>query len=106
MSKFGDYLTNDQAREILLNTPGAREEYERLGPRYEVISRIIGGRIAKGWTQADLARAVGRHKQSITRLESGEQDPKLSTLVLVFRALDLPLEDVFRGVDKAVGQAS
>lgn len=106
MSKHDDYISNDEAVDLLLDTPGARTEYDVLGPRYEIISRIVGARIAKGWTQADLANAVGRHKQSITRLESGTQDPRLSTLVVVCQALELPLADVFHGVDDSTSRAS
>jgi DNA-binding XRE family transcriptional regulator len=105
MTKYNDYISNDKAVDVLLDTPGAKAEHERLGPRYEIINRIVAARIAKEWTQADLARALGRHKQSITRLESGTQDPRLSTLVAVCQALNLPLADVFRGVD-ATGKAS
>jgi len=93
MSKHDKYISNDDAVELLLNSPQARAEYDRLESRYAIISRIVGARIAKGWTQADLAQAVGRHKQSITRLESGTQDPRLSTLIVVCQALDLPLAD-------------
>ena len=106
MSKHDKYISNDDAVELLLNSPQARAEYDRLESRYAIISRIVGARIAKGWTQADLAQAVGRHKQSITRLESGTQDPRLSTLIVVCQALDLPLADIFRGIDDAASKAS
>jgi DNA-binding XRE family transcriptional regulator len=78
-------------KQFLEEDPEFRAEYERLGPRFELISAIIGARIKKGWTQTDLAKACGSSQSAIARLESGEHDPKWSTAVHALRALGLDI---------------
>ncbi|MBC7645108.1 MAG: helix-turn-helix transcriptional regulator [Thermoleophilia bacterium] len=76
-------------RDEMLADPAARAEYERLAPRYELISAIIGARKVRGWTQTDLAEACGASQSAIARLESGDHDPKWSTAIRACRALGL-----------------
>ena len=49
--------------------------------------RIIEARNAKGWTQSDLAKAIGTTQQQIARYESGTNDVKSSVLMRMSRAL-------------------
>jgi len=65
-----------------------RAEYERLGPGFEV-ARL---RMIRGLTQQELSERVGTHQSSISRLESGEQEPSLSFLRRIVSALDGHLE--------------
>lgn len=82
----------EQVREELLaEDPELRAEYDKLGPRYEFIGAVIKARKTRGWTQTDLARACSTTQPAIARLESGDQDPKLDTMVKVCNVLDLPL---------------
>lgn len=75
----------------LMNDPEHRREYERLAPRFEFIKAVMRARKERGWTQADLAIACGTSQPAIARLESGDQDPKLDTMVKVCNVLGLPL---------------
>lgn len=45
--------------------------------------RIAEARKKKGWNQQQLAEAVGTTQQVISRYESGEREPKTSTLVKI-----------------------
>jgi transcriptional regulator with XRE-family HTH domain len=45
-----------------------------------------------------LADLAGTHASEISRLEKGQRDPRLSTMVRVARALEVPLVDLLRGV--------
>jgi DNA-binding XRE family transcriptional regulator len=92
--KLKNAVSHEEMLEWMLSDPEVRAEYDRLGPRYELISAIIGGRIAKGWTQTDLARACGTSQSAIARLESGEHDPKWTTAVNACRALGLEISIV------------
>lgn len=52
-------------------------------------------RAARGWSQGDLADALGVSRQSVNALETGKYDPSLP---LAFRIADLfgkRIEDVF-----------
>ena len=64
-----------------------QEEYERLKPRYEVISQIIDARKEQNLTQADLALRVGTQKSNISRLESGNYNPSLDFLFKIAQGL-------------------
>ena len=83
--------SHDDVKHILIGDPEASAEYERLAPRFEFAQRVIEARRNRGWTQAELARAVGVQRPAISRLEAGDHDPRLGTVVAVCRALDLPL---------------
>lgn len=64
-----------------------REEYEKLRPRYEIISRIIEVRKEQNMTQEQLARKIGTQKSNISRLESGNYNPSLDFLIKVASGL-------------------
>ncbi|MDW3196766.1 MAG: helix-turn-helix transcriptional regulator [Cytophagales bacterium] len=51
--------------------------------------RIIELRTEKGWSQSDLARACGKDRQAIEKLENGKVNPTLYSLYEVAKALDV-----------------
>lgn len=69
-----------------------KEEYEKLQPRYEIISKIIESRKEKKMTQSDLAKKVGTQKSNISRLESGNYNPSLDFLIKVAHCLGKDLK--------------
>ena len=69
-----------------------KAEYERLGSEYKVIQTIIKHRLKKGWSQTELAKAIGSRQPVISRLERGDGNPSLKTLGRVAKALDLSLQ--------------
>ncbi len=75
MSKAG--IKFSDIKEQLLKDDEFRTEYERLKPRYEVISQIIEARAEQHITQEELALRVGTQKSNISRLESGTYNPSL-----------------------------
>ena len=85
MSKAGisfDWIKND-----LMKDEEFKKEYDRLRPRYEIISQIIEIRKEKHMTQEELAKRVGTQKSNISRLESGNYNPSLDFLVKVAHSL-------------------
>lgn len=69
-----------------------REEYEKLRPRYEIISRIIEVRKEQNMTQEQLAHKIGTQKSNISRLESGNYNPSLDFLIKVASGLGKSLK--------------
>jgi len=69
-----------------------KAEYDALEPEYEVVRTIVNQRIKRGWSQTELAKAVGSRQSVISRLERGEGNPSLSTLQKIAKALDLSLQ--------------
>jgi ribosome-binding protein aMBF1 (putative translation factor) len=75
-----------------LNDPVVKAEYEALGPEYEIVKTIIKERTKRGWSQTELALAIGSRQPVISRLERGDSNPSLSTLQKIATALDLSLQ--------------
>lgn len=53
--------------------------------------RVVELRTRKGWSQSDLARATGKDRQAIEKLESGRVNPTLYSLLEIAEALDIKL---------------
>lgn len=90
MSKAG--VSFENVKTELMADEEFREEYERLKPRYEIISQIIELRKEQHMTQADLAKKAGTQKSNISRLESGNYNPSLDLLIKVARCLGKELK--------------
>lgn len=56
--------------------------------------RIIELRDKKGWSQSDLARACGKDRQAIEKLENGKVNPTLYSLWEVAEGLGLGLMEL------------
>lgn len=57
-------------------------------------SPIRAVRIAAGMTQQQLADALGVAQQSVTRWETGEREPRVSTLKRIAAVLGCDLRDL------------
>ena len=53
--------------------------------------RIVDVRTKKGWSQSDLARACGKDRQAIEKLENGKVNPTLYTLYEMAKVLEVSL---------------
>ena len=90
MSKVGISFGN--IKEEFMQDEEFQKEYEKLRPRYEVISKLIELRKEQNITQAELAKRVGTQKSNISRLESGNYNPSLDFLIKVVHSLGKELE--------------
>jgi putative transcriptional regulator len=57
----------------------------------KVGERIVELRMKKGWSQADLARACGKDRQAIEKLENGKVNPTLYSLYEISKVLGISL---------------
>src|SRR3569833_2779977 len=78
------------------------QKAERLiRPYYELATEIINRRVKLGLTQKDLAEKANTYQSRISKIENGEFDIRLSTLISLAEALDcqisksiiVPIED-------------
>jgi len=69
-----------------------KKEYEKLGPEFALVEMIIEKRMAKGLTQAQLAKKIGTKQSAIARLESGSYNPSINFLQKVAHGLNARLE--------------
>lgn len=80
-----------QLKKELLTNKEVAKEYEKLQPRYELISQLISKRLEKGFTQSELAKKIGTKQSAIARLEAGNVNPSLNFLGKLATALDVKL---------------
>ena len=85
MNKAG--VKFDEIKELLMKDDEFKTKYNKLKPRYDVISQIIEERAKQNITQEELALRVGTQKSNISRLESGTYNPSLDFLIKVARSL-------------------
>ncbi len=58
--------------------------------------RIVELRTKKGWSQSDLARACGKDRQAIEKLENGKVNPTLYSLLEISKALGVSLPNLVK----------
>lgn len=74
-------------KEQLMKDEDFKAEYEKLKPRYELISELIKARRELNLTQEELAYRIGTQKSNISRFESGNYNPSLDFLSKVAKGL-------------------
>ena len=94
MSKAGVKLS--EVKELLMQDKEFQTEYERLKPRYDLISQIIEARTSQNITQEELALRVGTQKSNISRLESGKYNPSLDFMTKVARSLGKEVQIILK----------
>jgi transcriptional regulator with XRE-family HTH domain len=60
---------------------------EELRPLLDLADMVLSQRLARGWSQADLAERVGTKQANISRLESGMANPSVKFLQKLANAL-------------------
>jgi DNA-binding XRE family transcriptional regulator len=79
----------DRFEAELLNKPGVKKQYEVLNPKYAVIHELIQRRNELHISQRDLAKRIGTRQPAISRLEAGDNNTRIETLIKVADALGL-----------------
>ena len=83
---------NEFKAKIFTECPEVKEEYDALGPQYEIIRAEIKSRKAAGMTQKELAARMGTAQANISRFESGNYNPTLAFLQKMARSLGKTLK--------------
>ena len=94
ISKFQTF--EDFKRESLKD-PELKREYDRLGPEFELINKIIEARIHNKLTQKDIANRMGTKQSALARLESGRANPTLAFVQKLATALGTDITLTFPG---------
>ena len=71
---------NEFKAKIFTECPEVKEEYDALGPQYEIIRAEIKSRKAAGMTQKELAERTGINQADISKLENGTRNPSVNLL--------------------------
>ncbi len=94
MSRAGEKFS--EVKELLMKDAEFKAEYEKLKPRYDVVSQIIEERSKQNITQEELALRVGTQKSNISRLESGTYNPSLDFLTKVAQSLGKQVQIILK----------
>jgi len=86
MSKAG--VKFEEIHSKLMMDEEFKIEYEKLKPRYDLITQIIDTRNQLNITQEELALRVGTQKSNISRFESGSYNPSLDFIIKIARSLN------------------
>jgi transcriptional regulator with XRE-family HTH domain len=71
--------------------PGAGEAYDAARLAFELGEAVRELRLAREWSQSDLASAAGMTQSAVARFEAGGTVPTLPVLGRIARALDADL---------------
>lgn len=87
--KLSDMKTNDElVAEQLREDPEFRAEWERTALARAVAVAVVRYRAARDLSQRDLARVLGMEQPQVARLESGDVNPTMETLMRVASGLN------------------
>jgi ribosome-binding protein aMBF1 (putative translation factor) len=78
-------------RDRRMGEEGADEAYEAARLAFELGAAVRELRLARGWSQSELASAAGMTQSAIARFEAGGAVPTLPVLVRIARALNADL---------------
>lgn len=79
-----------------LEDPEFRKAFEQAGFEFELEEQILHAMEAKGWSYADLAKAVGTQKSNISRdLNGGINSATVARLLKIAEALGLRFVPLF-----------
>lgn len=91
MTKRGVSSLNDLFCE-LDQDPEFQRQYRLQKPYYDLLLEVIKRRKDLNLTQSELAARVGTNQSAISRIESGNHNARLSTLIEIAEALQAKLE--------------
>ena len=87
MVKLSDLTTAEEIHEGDMSDLAYKAEHERTRFANDIAIRVLTYRTDHGLTQTAFGRLVGLRQPHVARLESGEHEPSLSTLVRLAAAL-------------------
>lgn len=72
-----------------LADPSFRAEWQRLAPAREFAATLLRYRAEHGLSQRALALTLGVSQPRVVKLESGEHNPEIDTIINVVRSLGI-----------------
>lgn len=73
-------MTLDDFLGIDINDPGQRLALVQVEQDNDLLDRLICERARRGLSQAELGERIGISQSAVARIESGDRDPRISTL--------------------------
>lgn len=86
MSDFQEYLKKQ------MEDPEFKKEWDDLEPEFNTIQALIDARKRCNMTQKELAEKTGIDQSDISKIETGNANPALSTLKRLAEGMDTVLK--------------
>lgn len=87
--KLSEMKTNDELIAEQMTDPAFRAEWERTAVARAVALRVLRYRSERALSQRDLAKVLDMEQPQVARLERGDVNPTLETLMRLAGALDI-----------------
>jgi len=87
--KLADMKSHEAVLQEHLQDPAFRQEWERTGLARAVALQVVQYRADNRLSQSALGRRLGMPQPAIARLEAGEHNPSVDTLMRLSRALGI-----------------
>jgi transcriptional regulator with XRE-family HTH domain len=98
--RLNDLKTTEELLAEQLVDPGFRNEWERTAIARAVALRLVRYRTDHGMSQRDLAKLLDMKQPQVARLERGDVNPRLETLMRLAGALDIEFTIDVRPADR------
>jgi transcriptional regulator with XRE-family HTH domain len=69
-----------------------------MDPRERFAKNLRAARKKRGLTQMELGNLAGIYANEVSRLETADREPRLSTVVKLAHALKMPVAELLRGL--------
>lgn len=79
-------------RQEMESNPEFKKAKEELALHFELANAILKARLEKGWSQKQLANAIGTKQANISRIEAGLANPTISIIRKIFLHLGLEIK--------------
>lgn len=86
MNNYRDYL------EKQMKNPEFKKEWDSLEPEFVTMQALIDARKKCNLTQKELAERTGINQADISKIETGNANPALSTLKRLAEGMDMVLK--------------
>ncbi len=80
-NRFDDFLAEQ------LKDPELKKEYDALEPKYALIESIVMARKERNLTQKELSKLTGITQADLSKIENGNANPSLNTLLKLAKGL-------------------
>lgn len=87
--KNSDKTFDAVVAEEQLADPSFRVEWQRLAPARELAATLLRYRVEHKLSQRDLAKKLGVSQPRVVKLESGEHNPEIDTIINAVRQLGI-----------------
>jgi transcriptional regulator with XRE-family HTH domain len=81
---FGEFVAEEQ-----LSDPSFRAEWQRLAPAREFATTLLRYRAEHKLNQRELAKKLGVSQPRVVKLESGEHNPEVDTIIKAVKRLGI-----------------